>query len=85
MNFPMEIGPWQGNPLAMERQYISALRFDDYLLADYVSAGEQSVNLYIAYYGSQKKGQSAHSPQSCLPGGGMGNFLTADHRTARRR
>ena len=70
MNFPMEIGPWQGNPLAMERQYISALRFDDYLLADYVSAGEQSVNLYIAYYGSQKKGQSAHSPQSCLPGGG---------------
>ena len=70
LNFPMQIGSWQGNPLPMEQQYISALRFDDYLLADYVSAGEHSVNLYIAYYSSQKKGQSAHSPQSCIPGGG---------------
>jgi len=28
------------------------------------------VNLYIAYYASQRTGQSAHSPRSCLPGGG---------------
>jgi hypothetical protein len=26
--------------------------------------------LYAANYQSQRKGQSAHSPQSCLPGGG---------------
>ncbi|MGC4095802.1 MAG: EpsI family protein, partial [Nitrospira sp.] len=47
-----------------------ALRFDDYVLADYRTDKEQPVNFYAAYYRSQRKGQSAHSPQSCLPGGG---------------
>jgi EpsI family protein len=28
------------------------------------------VNLYIAYYSSQRKGEAVHSPRSCLPGGG---------------
>ena len=28
------------------------------------------VNFYVAYYSSQRKGGSVHSPQSCLPGGG---------------
>lgn len=70
INFPMEIGEWQGSPYGMESQFISALGFDDYLLADYVSADGDSVSLYVAYYRSQKKGQSAHSPQSCIPGGG---------------
>jgi EpsI family protein len=28
------------------------------------------VNFYSAYYASQRKGESVHSPRSCLPGGG---------------
>ena len=28
------------------------------------------VNFYVAYYRSQRKGQSAHSPRTCIPGGG---------------
>jgi hypothetical protein len=28
------------------------------------------VNLDVAYYDSQRKGQSVHSPRSSLPGGG---------------
>jgi EpsI family protein len=28
------------------------------------------VNLYVAYYASQRTGQAVHSPSSCLPGGG---------------
>jgi len=28
------------------------------------------VNLYVAYYDSQKAGRSAHSPGTCIPGGG---------------
>ena len=74
----MDIGSWHGSPLTMEQQYISALRFDDYLLADYVSGDGTSVNVYMAYYRSQKKGQSAHSPQSCIPGGG---WEIASHQT----
>jgi exosortase D (VPLPA-CTERM-specific) len=70
MDFSMHIGTWRGTPLTMEPQYIAALKFDDYLLADYAQANENPVSLYVAYYRSQKKGQSAHSPQSCIPGGG---------------
>lgn len=70
VDFPMTLNRWQGTPLALEKQYIDALRFDDYVLADYRFKQSQPVSFYVAYYRSQKKGQSAHSPQSCLPGGG---------------
>lgn len=70
VDFPMQINGWQGRPFPLEQQYIDALRFDDYVLADYRTKKEQPVNFYAAYYRSQRKGQSAHSPQSCLPGGG---------------
>ncbi|NGZ96493.1 MAG: VPLPA-CTERM-specific exosortase XrtD [Nitrospira sp. WS110] len=70
VDFPMQIGSWRGERFPLEKQYIDALRFDDYVLADYRSAPGHLVNFYSAYYGSQRKGQSAHSPKSCLPGGG---------------
>ncbi len=70
VDFPMQLGMWRGARFALEKQYIDALRFDDYVLADYRSDKEHQMNFYAAYYRSQRKGQSAHSPQSCLPGGG---------------
>lgn len=70
VDFPMQINGWHGQPFPLEQQYIEALRFDDYVLADYRSVTNHQVNFYAAYYQSQRKGQSAHSPQSCLPGGG---------------
>ena len=70
MDFPMQFSQWQGTAFPLEKQYIDTLRFDDYVLADYRVDQGQTVNFYAAYYRSQKKGQSAHSPQSCLPGGG---------------
>ena len=70
IDFPMQVDGWVGQSITLEKQYIDALRFDDYMLADYQLANGQPVNLYAAYYRSQRKGQSAHSPKSCLPGGG---------------
>ncbi len=70
VDFSMRIGAWQGSPQPVEPQLISTLRFDDYLLADYAAPGGGPLTLYMAYYQSQRKGQSAHSPQSCIPGGG---------------
>jgi EpsI family protein len=69
-SFPSAVLSRKAQPLAMEEVYQQALNMDDYLLADYVGADRSAVNLYIAYYGSQRKGQSVHSPRSCLPGGG---------------
>ena len=46
------------------------LGLSDYLLSDYSRADGKSVNLYVAYYASQRKGESPHSPIVCIPGGG---------------
>jgi exosortase D (VPLPA-CTERM-specific) len=70
LNFPMQVQQWQGSTFPLEKEYIETLRFDDYLLADYHVADGAPVTFYVAYYGSQRKGQSAHSPRTCIPGGG---------------
>ncbi len=70
VDFPKQVGGWQGETHPMERVYVDTLRLDDYLLADFREPQGPPLNVYVAYYHSQKKGQSAHSPKSCLPGGG---------------
>jgi len=68
--FPMDIGEWKGKRDIMESIYLDALKLSDYIIADYTGKDNRPVNFYVAYYDSQRKGVSAHSPKSCLPGGG---------------
>jgi exosortase D (VPLPA-CTERM-specific) len=68
--FPVRLGEWSGQHERLEEAYIAELKFTDYLLTNYQRRGTDLVNLYVAYYASQRKGESAHSPKGCLPGGG---------------
>lgn len=68
--FPLDLGQWQAEEVGLSKQVESALGLDDYVLADYRHPSEGGVNFYTAYYGSQRKGVSPHSPQVCMPGGG---------------
>jgi exosortase D (VPLPA-CTERM-specific) len=72
VDFPMGIGTWLGRSQVMEAMYVQTLKFDDYLLADYLDSAHRAapVNVYVAYYGAQHSGQSVHSPKTCIPGGG---------------
>lgn len=70
LDFPLQLGEWEGVSSVMERQYLDALQLDDYALADYSAVEKAPVNLYVAYYLSPKKGRSSHSPRQCIPGGG---------------
>lgn len=70
VSFPMSLGEWRGRNDKLEDVVLDVLKLDDYILADYENAEGRSVNFYVAYYGSQRSGASAHSPRSCLPGGG---------------
>jgi exosortase D (VPLPA-CTERM-specific) len=70
VEFPDQIGSWAGRRSALEEQYLRVLHLDDYLLADYRHSADQPVNLYLAFYNSQRKGSSVHSPRVCLPGSG---------------
>jgi exosortase D (VPLPA-CTERM-specific) len=68
--FPMRMADWEGRRDRIEGQILDELKLDDYVLADYVRPGDLPVNFYVAYYASQRSGQAAHSPSSCLPGAG---------------
>ncbi|HBH80183.1 MAG TPA: VPLPA-CTERM-specific exosortase XrtD [Nitrospira sp.] len=70
LEFPLRLDAWEGVSAPIERQYLDALQLDDYLLADYTATGQPTVNVYVAYYLSPKKGRSSHSPKQCIPGGG---------------
>jgi EpsI family protein len=67
---PMTIGEWSGVRSAMEQRFLDGLKLSDYLLADYRNPQGKTVNTYVAYNESQRKGESSHSPDSCLPGSG---------------
>lgn len=67
--FPDELGEWRGTQESLPPGIVRALRADDYIVANYQRPGVPvPVNLYSAYYSSQRKGASIHSPRSCLPG-----------------
>ena len=68
--FPAQLDGRRAQRSAMEPIFVDALRFDDYLLADYRRPGSAPINTYVAWYNSQSAGQSAHSPRSCIPAGG---------------
>lgn len=55
----------------MEQKFIDTLDFKDYIIVDYRDEKTgKIVNFYTAYYDTQRKGESIHSPETCLPGGG---------------
>ncbi|VAX13337.1 EpsH [hydrothermal vent metagenome] len=69
-SFPLAFDGWKGSREGLKANILDALKVDDYLLVDYQNKNGETVNFYVAYYASQKKGQSAHSPRTCIPGGG---------------
>ncbi|HET6553594.1 MAG TPA: VPLPA-CTERM-specific exosortase XrtD [Dyella sp.] len=71
VEYPSRLEGWSGRRQALESVYLDALKLSDYLLADYSPPdGATPVSFYVAWYDSQRAGQSTHSPSSCLPGAG---------------
>jgi len=70
VTFPMTIGDWHGRSSLLEAWAENDLAVDDYVLSDYNKLDGKVVNLYVAYYASQRTGESPHSPLVCIPGGG---------------
>ncbi|MEA2108936.1 MAG: VPLPA-CTERM-specific exosortase XrtD [Pseudomonadota bacterium] len=69
-HFPLELGEWRGQRQTMETRFIDTLDLSDYAIVDYRDQRGRAINLYVAYYESQRKGESIHSPATCLPGSG---------------
>ena len=69
VEFPTRIGQWRGHPSLLDPDTEKGLSLDDYILSDYDRPDGKAVNLYVAYYSSQRSGESPHSPIVCIPGG----------------
>ena len=67
--FPMQIGEWAGKKEKIDNASLDLLKLDDYIMADYKKSNDV-VNFYVAFYEQQETGGAAHSPKTCLPGGG---------------
>jgi exosortase D (VPLPA-CTERM-specific) len=67
-----QIGGWKGTDEALDEQTLEILGPGEFLVRDYENASEPQpwINLYIAYFPSQKAGDTIHSPNHCLPGAG---------------
>jgi EpsI family protein len=70
-SFPMAIGPWQAvvDP-PLNEDLLKVLGVDDYLSRVYYRSNSEAVGLYMGFYGSQRQGDTIHSPLNCLPGAG---------------
>ena len=68
--FPLTIGDWKGTTGTLEENILESLKAEDYIISDYVNEKGGMVNFYVAYYADQGAGSAAHSPRSCIPGGG---------------
>jgi EpsI family protein len=71
-SLPAEIGGWTGTDEPMDQQTLDILGPGEFLLRDYENATQPQpwIDLYIAYFPTQKAGDTIHSPNHCLPGAG---------------
>ena len=70
-NFPLRLGPWEGKHSFVDPAEVELTRSQAHLNADYQNPDCGTVNLWIAYYESQKKaGGFVHSPKGCLTASG---------------
>ena len=70
-SFPIQLGPWSGVERPLDKAVLDVLGPGDFIVRDYyLGSDPQAVNLYIAYFPSQRAGDTIHSPKNCLPGAG---------------
>ena len=71
-SFPEQVQDWhmtQDSPI--EKEILDLLKADDTLNRMYAEpASPMALNFFVAYFKTQRTGQSPHSPKNCLPGSG---------------
>jgi EpsI family protein len=69
--YPVRSSNWSGADLAIPTDTREMLGAGDLLLREYRENNTGTpVELFVAYFPSQRSGESIHSPKNCLPGSG---------------
>ena len=71
-SFPVHLDAWDGTDIPLSREILDVLGPGDFLLRIYQkqSSPQTNVDLFVAYFRSQRAGDTIHSPRNCLPGAG---------------
>ena len=71
-SFPAQLGPWDSTEIELDKQTLEILGAGDFMERVYRNPAERlpAVDLFLAYFPSQRTGDTIHSPQHCLPGAG---------------
>jgi EpsI family protein len=71
-SLPSQIAGWTGSDEVFDQQTLDILGPGEFLVREYENASQPQpgINLYIAYFPTQKAGDTIHSPNHCLPGAG---------------
>jgi len=69
-SFPSQLGPWSSTEIPIDKETLDVLGPGDFLLRSYQQDAQPYVDLFIAYFPSQRTGDTIHSPKNCLPGAG---------------
>lgn len=69
--FPTQINGWNMTQKGViEDDVREVLRGDDYISGWYSDSNGRMADLFVAFFKSQRYGQTPHSPKNCLPGSG---------------
>jgi len=71
-NFPHQIGAWTGTDVTIDQDTLRVLGPGDFLLRVYADPQQSLpyIDLFIAYFPTQRTNDTMHSPKNCLPGSG---------------
>jgi len=68
---PAEIAGWTGTDLEIDQETLDVLGHGDFLSRSYTRQGQPApIDLFIAYFATQRTGSTIHSPKNCLPASG---------------
>jgi EpsI family protein len=70
--FPAQMGSWNGTDLTIDQETLDVLGPGEFLSRYYSPSADPrtAVDFLIAYFPSQRAGDTIHSPMHCLPGAG---------------
>ena len=68
---PERLGDWVGTDMGIPGDALAVLGPGEFLERNYERpADEPPIDLFLAYFPSQRTGDTVHSPRNCLPGSG---------------
>jgi len=69
---PMQFDQWTGRDVPLDEEDLKVLGHGEFLSRDYTTENEQAdVDLFAAFYPTQKYGDSIHAPLHCIVGSGF--------------